>query len=56
MPVWLSIFAQFAKVDKMQKKVVHLPKKSNKYDLTVGPLFFIGPGGLLLLVSHLFAV
>jgi len=42
MLVWLSIFAQFAKVDKMQNKVVHLPKKSNKYDLTVGPLFFIG--------------
>jgi hypothetical protein len=38
----LSIFAQFAKVDKMQNKVVHLPKKSNKYDLTIGPLFFIG--------------
>jgi hypothetical protein len=58
MPVWLSIFAQFAKVDKMQNKVVHLPKKSNKYDLTVGPYFFIGhgPGGLLLLVSHLFAL
>jgi hypothetical protein len=41
MPVWLSIFAQFAKVDKMQKKVVDLPKKSNKYDLTVGAYFLL---------------
>jgi hypothetical protein len=39
MPVWLSIFAQFAKVDKMHNKVMHLQEKSNKYDLTIGPCF-----------------
>jgi len=37
MPVWLSIFPQFAKVDKMHNKVMHLQEKSNKYDLTIGP-------------------
>jgi hypothetical protein len=46
------------------KKAVHLlaREECNKYDLTTTPYFrlapniMIGPGGLLLVVSHLFAV
>jgi hypothetical protein len=40
MPVWLSIFAQFAKVDKMQNKVVHLPKKVINI-ITLGAYFLL---------------
>jgi hypothetical protein len=59
---WPSIFAQFAEACKRHSKVEHLPEKSvvNMIWLLL-PVFdwtiiVIGPGGLLLVVSHLFAV
>ncbi len=59
---WPSIFAQFAEACKRHSKVEHLPEKSvvNMIWLLLPvfdwPIIVIGPGGLLLVVSHLFAV
>ncbi len=44
-----------------QKSLTPTPEECNKYDLTTVPVFYfsiilIGPGALLLVVSHLFAV
>jgi len=59
---WPNIFAQFAEVGKRHSKAVHMPEKSviNMIWLLLlvsnWPIIMIGPGGLLLMVSHLFAV
>jgi hypothetical protein len=59
-----TTFAQFAEAGERHSKALHLPEHLPEKSITTGPFFFfshwlimmIGPGDLLLAVSHLFAV
>jgi hypothetical protein len=61
-PVWLSIIAHFAVAGKWCSILLcPCTKECNKYDLLLLSIsdwliIMIGPGGLLLVVPHLFAV
>ncbi len=57
------MFAPFAEPVKRHNKDVHIAREEcNKYDLTTAPcvsdwrIKIIGPGGLVLVVFHVFAV